>query len=152
MTITETSQFFEKLLKQTDRKREIRVYKGYITILTNLKNRDLSKGQISLIEDELKSFKLKSNAKNKRRYYSKKLQILKQFLKDKFSLISEGYYTAIGMSLGMCFGVAIGTTFGASGNSIGLALGMFIGLVIGRYKDMEAEKENRVLKTKGSSL
>jgi hypothetical protein len=25
-------------------------------------------------------------------------------------------------------------------------------LVIGRYKDMEAEKENRVLKTKGSSL
>jgi len=147
MTITETSQFFEKLLKQTDRKREIRVYKGYITILTNLKNRDLSKGQISLIEDELKS-----NAKNKRRYYSKKLQILKQFLKDKFSLISEGYYTAIGMSLGMCFGVAIGTTFGASGNSIGLALGMFIGLVIGRYKDMEAEKENRVLKTKGSSL
>ena len=152
MTITETSQFFEKLLKQTDRKREIRVYKGYITILTNLKNRDLSKGQISLIEDELKSFQLKSNAKNKRRYYSKKLQILKQFLKDKFSLISEGYYTAIGMSLGMCFGVAIGTTFGASGNSIGLALGMFIGLVIGRYKDMEAEKENRVLKTKGSSL
>ena len=147
MTITETSQFFEKLLKQTNRKREIRVYKGYITILTNLKNRDLSKGQISLIEDELKS-----NAKNKRRYYSKKLQILKQFLKDKFSLISEGYYTAIGMSLGMCFGVAIGTTFGASGNSIGLALGMFIGLVIGRYKDMEAEKENRVLKTKGSSL
>ena len=152
MTITETSQFFEKLLKQTDRKREIRVYKGYITILTNLKNRDLSKGQISLIEDELKSFKLKSNAKNKRRYYSKKLQILKQLLKDKFSLISEGYYTAIGMSLGMCFGVAICTTFGASGNSIGLALGMFIGLVIGRYKDMEAEKENRVLKTKGSSL
>ena len=152
MTITETSQFFEKLLKQTDRKREIRVYKGFITILTNLKNRKLSEGQISLIENELKTFTLKSNPKNKRRYYSRQLNIFKEFLKAEFSLISEGYYTAIGMSLGMCFGVAIGTSFGASGNSIGLAMGMLIGLAIGRHKDMEAEKENRVLKTKGSSL
>ena len=152
MTITETSQFFEKLLKQTERKREIRVYKGFIKILTNLKNRKLSEKQVSLIENELKTFTLKSNPKNKRRYYSKQLNIFKEFLKAEFSLISEGYYTAIGMSLGMCFGVAIGTSFGASGNSIGLAMGMFIGLIIGRHKDMEAEKENRVLKTKGSSL
>ena len=152
MTITETTQFFEKLLKQTDRKREIRVYKGFMTILTNLKNRKLSEGQVFLIENELKTFALKSNPKNKRSYYSKQLNVFKEFLKAEFSLISEGYYTAIGMSLGMCFGVAIGTSFGASGNSIGLAMGMFIGLIIGRHKDMEAEKENRVLKTKGSTL
>jgi hypothetical protein len=152
MTITETTQFFEKLIKQTDSKRELRVYKAFSTILINLKNRNLSVGQISLIETELKSFALKSDPKNNRRYYSKKLTIFKQFLKDEFSFISEGYYTAIGMSLGMCFGVAIGTSFGASGNGIGLAVGMFIGLAIGRHKDMEAEKENRVLKTKGSSL
>ena len=152
MTITETSQFFEKLLKQTDRKREIRVYKGFITILTNLKNRKLSEGQISLIENELKNFALKSNPKNKRRYYAKQLNTFKEFLKDEFSFISVGYYTAIGMSLGTCFGVAIGTSFGASGNGIGLALGMCIGIIIGRYKDTAAEKENRVLKTKGSTL
>jgi len=152
MTITETTQFFEKLLKQTDRKREIRVYKGFITILTNLQNRKLSEGQISLVENELTTFALKSNPKNKRSYYSKQLNVFKEFLKAEFSLISEGYYTAIGMSLGMCFGVAIGNSFGASGNSIGLVMGMFIGLIVGRHKDMEAEKENRVLKTKGSSL
>lgn len=152
MTIIETSEFFEKLVNQTNRKREIRVYKGFITILTNLKNRKLSEGQVSLIENELKNLALKSNPKNNRRYYSKKLTIFKGFLKDEFSFISKGYYTAIGMSLGMCFGVAIGNNFGASGNSLGLILGMLIGLAIGRYKDMEAEKENRVLKTKGSSL
>jgi hypothetical protein len=152
MTITETAEFFEKLLKQTDRKREIRVYKSFITILTNLKSRKLSEGQVSLIENKIKIFALKSNPKNKRRYYSKQLNVFKDFLKEEFSLISEGYYTAIGMSLGMCFGVAIGTSFGASGNSIGLATGMLIGIVIGRHKDMEAEKEGRVLKTKGSSL
>ncbi len=152
MTIIETTQFFEKLLNQTDRRREIKVYKAFITILTNLKSRDLSEGQLSLIESEIKTFKLNSNPKNKRRYYSKMLNNFMQFLKTEFSFISEGYYTAIGMSLGMCFGVAIGTSFGASGNAMGLALGMIIGLAIGRYKDMEAEKENRVLKTKGSSL
>ena len=152
MTIAETTQFFEKLLKQTDRKREIRVYKGFIAILINLKNRELSEGQVSLIENELKHFALKLNLKNKRKYYSKQLNVFKEFLKAEFSLISEGYYTSISMSLGMCFGVAIGTSFGASGNSIGLAMGMFIGLIIGRHKDMEAEKENRVLKTKGSTL
>ena len=152
MTIIETSQFFEKLLKQANSKRERRVYKEYITILKNLNNRDFKERQVSLIEDELKTFKLKSNQKNKRRYYSKKLTIFKQFLKDEFSLISEGYYTAIGMSLGMCFGLAIGTSFGVSGNSIGLAVGMFIGIAIGRHKDMEAEKENKVLKTRGTNL
>jgi len=120
--------------------------------LTNLKSRKLSEGQVSLIENKIKIFALKSNPKNKRRYYSKQLNVFKDFLKEEFSLISEGYYTAIGMSLGMCFGVAIGTSFGASGNSIGLATGMLIGIVIGRHKDMEAEKEGRVLKTKGSSL
>jgi hypothetical protein len=152
MTIIETTQFFEKLLNQTDRRREIKVYKTFITILTNLKNRDLSADQLSLIESEIKALKLNSNPNNKRRYYSKMLTNFTKFLKTEFSFISEGYYTAIGMSLGMCFGVAIGTTFGASGNAMGLALGMIIGLAIGRYKDMEAEKENRVLKTKGSSL
>jgi hypothetical protein len=152
MTIIETTQFFEKQLKQTDRRREIKVYKAFITILTNLKSRDLSEGQLSIVESEIKTFKLNSNPKNKRRYFSKMLNKFTQFLKTEFSFISEGHYTAIGMSLGMCFGVAIGTSFGASGNAMGLALGMIIGLAIGRYKDMEAEKENRVLKTKGSSL
>ena len=74
--------------------------------------------------------------------------LFKAYLKEEFSLISEGYYTAIGMSLGMCFGVAIGTVFGVSGNSIGFALGMLIGLAIGRNMDIEAEKQNRVLLTK----
>lgn len=70
-------------------------------------------------------------------------------MKDELSLISEGYYTAIGMSLGMSFGVAIGASFGEStGIALGISLGMLIGLAIGRNKDAEAEKQGRVLKTK----
>ena len=69
-------------------------------------------------------------------------------VKEEFSLISEGYYTALGMSLGMCFGVAIGAGFGGASVSVGVSLGMLIGLVIGRTKDVEAEKQNSQMKQK----
>jgi len=148
MTIIEASSFFEKLLKEANNKREIRVYKSFNTILSNLRNRDLTEDELMSIETELKTFDLKSNPENKRKYFSKKLSDFKAYLKEEFSLITEGYYTALGMSLGMCFGVAIGTSFGAPSTSIGLAVGMAIGLAIGRNKDLEAEKQNRVLRTK----
>lgn len=147
MNIIEASSFFEKLLKQTESKREIKIYSNFIAILSNLKNRDLSNDELLSIENEIEALNLNSNPENKRKYFGKKLNDFKAYLKKEFSLISEGYYTAIGMSLGMCFGVAIGTSFGTSNISIGLVIGMLIGLVIGRSKDKEAEKQNRVLKT-----
>jgi hypothetical protein len=70
------------------------------------------------------------------------LNEFKKYLKDKFSLISKGYYTAIGISLGVAFGAAFGSIYGL-GN--GLTLGMLIGLVIGAILDSEAKKQNRVL-------
>lgn len=100
------------------------------------------------IENELKILNLKSNPESKRKYFGKKLNDFKAYLKKEFSLIPYGYYTGIGMSLEMCFGVAIGASFGTSNISIGLVIGMLIGLVIGRAKDQEAEKQNRVLKTR----
>lgn len=148
MNIIEASGFFEKLLKETDNKREIKIYRSFITILSNLKSRDLLDDQLLSIEGELNILNLKSYPENKRKYFNKKLKAFKVYLKEEFSLVSDGYYTALGMSLGMCFGVAIGTSFGASGTSMGFALGMLIGLAIGRTKDLEAEKENRVLRTK----
>ena len=92
---------------------------------------------------------LKSNSENKKRHFRTKLNAFKTYLKDEFSLISEGYYTAIGLGIGMSFGVAIGASFGEStGIALGISFGMIIGLVIGRNKDAEAEKQGRVLKTK----
>lgn len=101
------------------------------------------------IEVALEALNLKSNPKNKKRYFSKKLNEFKKYLQKELSLISEGYYTANCMSMGMSFGVAIGASFGEStGIAIGISFGMIIGLVIGRNKDAEAEKQGRVLKTK----
>lgn len=148
MTIIETIEFFERLLKEASSKREIRIYNSFIGILSNLKNRDLSNDELQMIQKEIDTLDFKANHKNKRKSFSKKLNLFKKYLKEKFDLISEGYYTAIGMSLGMCFGVAIGSSLGSLGVSSGLAFGMLIGILIGRTKDNEAKKQNRVLSTK----
>jgi len=149
MTINNTISFFESLLNKTNKKSEIKIYKDFITILSNLKYRELTEQQYHSIEKELDSLKLKSNPNKKKRYFGKQLNEFKKYLKDELSLISEGYYAAIGIGLGMSFGVAIGASFGESiGIALGISFGMIIGLVIGRNKDIEAEKQGRVLKTK----
>jgi hypothetical protein len=114
-----------------------------------LKNRELEEHQLKSIERELDIIKLNSNPENKKRHFNKKLNEFKKYLQEEFSLISEGYYTTIGISIGMSLGVAIGASFGEStGIALGISFGMIIGLVIGRNKDAEAEKQGRVLKTK----
>lgn len=148
MTITEATTFFETLLNETENKNQIKIYSEFIAILVNLKSRDLSEEDLLSIENEIKNMGLNAIPEKKRQFFSKKLNAFKAYLKEKFALVSEGYYMSIGMALGMCFGVAIGASFGALGISMGVSLGMIVGLTIGRTKDQEAEKQNRVLKTK----
>ncbi len=149
MTINDTIKFFESLLIQTDKKSEIKIYENFIATLSDLSDRELTEEQFQSIEVELDNLKLKSNPKNKKRYFSKKLNEFKKYLQKELSLISEGYYTAICMSMGMCFGVAFGASFGEStGIALGVSFGMLIGLTIGRVMDAEAKKQGRVLKTK----
>ena len=149
MTINDTIKFFESLLIQTDKKSEIKIYENFIATLSDLSDRELTEEQFQSIEIALETLNLKSNPKNKKRYFSKKLNEFKKYLQKELSLISEGYYTAICMSMGMCFGVAFGASFGEStGIALGVSFGMLIGLTIGRVMDAEAKKQGRVLKTK----
>jgi len=148
MNINEASDLLKDLVSQTDRKSELKIYHNFIGILTALKNRDLTREEARSIEEELDLLKLKEYPENKKKYLRRKLNEFKIYLKAEFSLISEGYYTGIGLALGMSFGVAIGASiFGpSSGSGLGISLGMVVGLIIGRTMDSKAEKENRVLK------
>jgi hypothetical protein len=149
MTIINALNFFESLLSKTNKKSEIKIYKYFIAILSDLKNRELAENQIQSIEKELDILELNTNPKNKKGFYSKKLIDFKNYLKKEFSLISEGYYAAIGIGVGMSLGIALGASFGEStGIAIGISLGMAFGLIIGLNMDAQAEKQNRVLKTK----
>jgi len=150
MTINNTIIFFKSILTQTIKKSEIKIYENFIGILSDLKNRDLTKEQLRCIEEELENLKLKEIPENRKKYFRRKLNEFQKYLKDEFSLTTKGYYESIGMSMGMVFGISIGASvFGAgSGVSTGLMFGMLIGFIIGRYMDSEAEKKNLVLKTK----
>jgi hypothetical protein len=145
MKLNEASDYFEDLRIGTNKKSEIRVYESFIRLISNLVNRNLTNEELQSIEIKLDELDLKSNPANSIKYFRKRLNEFKKHLKDRLSLISEGYYTAIGLSLGVAFGAAFGSIFGM-GN--GIAIGMICGLAIGAYLDYEAKKHNRVLESK----
>ncbi len=149
MTINNATNYFETLLSRAIKKSEIKIYENFIGILSELKNRNLTEEQLRSIEVELGILKLKEIPENRRKYLRRKLNKFKIFLREELSLISEGYYTSIGMTLGISFGIVFGTMFDETfGVSMGLGFGVLIGLIIGRTMDSQAEKQNRVLKTK----
>lgn len=149
MKIVEATILFESFKNETSKKSELKIYESFIGILLDLDNRKLTAEQLQLIEEELDTIELKADVKNQRRYLSKKLENFKAFLKNELSLISEGYYSALGISLGMTFGAAFGVVFDNSvGVTYGVSLGLILGLIIGKALDSHAEKQNRVLKVK----
>ncbi|WP_421764798.1 hypothetical protein [Ekhidna sp.] len=154
MKLSEALDFFKDLIEKTNDKSESKVYQGFINILSNLKNRELTEQQLNSIELKLDSLDLLANSENRKKYLKRKLNEFTTYLNKEFSFITEGYYTGIGMVYGMMFGsgmgLVLGTAFGAGiGTAIGLStgtgIGMVFGMMFGAAKDAEAKKQNRVL-------
>ena len=153
MSINKTVNYFRNLVTGTVKKPEIRLYEKYIAVLSDLKNKDLSENQLTSIEAALTELKLDANTGNRKKYLQKQFENFSKYLKKEFSFIIEGYYTTMGIALGVLFGTVCGSVFGSLferslGISLGISFGLLIGVVVGKYLDAEAEKQNRVLKTK----
>ena len=93
MTINTAHTLFETLESETSKKSELKVYTKFLHILSELKTRDFSEGEIKAVEKELDSLALEANPKNRKRYYTKALNKFETYLKDIFSLTTSGYYT-----------------------------------------------------------
>ena len=150
MSITDAIDFLKKLSKETNNKRELRIYKDFITILSNLINRDFSEEQVLQIENEIETLNLKSNPENKKLYFNKKMTAFKQFLKTEYSLVPKGYYTNMGIGLGTSFGVlfvvVVLSSFERSmGISFGIMAGMLIGLILGHYMDTQVKEAGKAI-------
>ena len=150
MTIQETYNFIESLKNETTNNSEIKVYENFLKILTKLKGRAFSQGEIQSIETELGSFNLESNPENRKKYFNKLLKKFKDYLKERHSLISAGYYTNIGITTGAAFGIIAGVIIGerfekSLGIALGIGIGMLIGLFTGRNKDSQAKASGKVL-------
>ncbi len=153
MSISKTVNYLRNLITGTQKKADIRLYEKYIALLSDLENKDLSEEQLSSIEETLNELKLDADTENRKKYLQKQFEKFSGYLKKEFSFITEGYYTTMGVAFGLLFGTAFGTIFGSLferslGISLGASFGLIIGVVVGKYLDTEAEKQNRVLRTK----
>ena len=150
MTLQAAYNFIENLKTETTKKSEIKVYEKFLHILSELKIRGLSNDEIQSIETKLDSLNLKSNPKNRKKYFKKVLSTFEKYLRDTFSLTTKRYYTELGIALGASFGILFGVVFLSSwersmGISLGLIIGSGIGGAIGRSMDTKAIAEGKVI-------
>ena len=107
------------------------------------------KSDVSVYVEKLKN--LEGVSKGFRKEYSKSVQRFVSHFQKKHGLVTEGFYTALFMSVGMSIGVAIGLSFGvaldnpAAGLPIGIGAGMTLGIAIGAGKDKKVKDEGKVI-------
>ena len=150
MTIKNAIDLFKGLETETTKKSEIRVYKEFIEILTNVENRTFTTSEVESLEKELDALELNSIVTNKKRHFKKALQHFKKYLKDTFSLITKGYYTALGITFGASTGLIFGIIFlsgleRSMGISIGISIGTFIGIIISSYLESQAKASGNLI-------
>ncbi len=156
MSINETLDLFKKLLTDTPQKREMRIYKRFIGLLSGLSKMELTEEQQQQVEEYINGLQLEAKSDRKHSYFTKKYTLFTHFLKSEFSFVTEGYYTAIGLSIGLSLGVGLGVSFGSIGGgtgisigiSMGAGIGMVAGMLVGAALDAEAKKNGKVLITK----
>ena len=150
MTLNSANNLFERLNKESTKKSEIKVYEKFLDILSKLKNRELPKDDIKLIEMKLDHLNLESNPPNRKKFFKKALSQFEKYLKETFSLTSKGYYADLGIALGSSFGILFGVVFlwnweRSLGISLGLIAGMGIGRAIGIAMDSQAKTAGNML-------
>lgn len=152
MKIKETLQFFLNLRSNSIEKSKIKVYDKYIGILYDLTNRDLTHNQIQSIESKLETLNLNVESDHNKKYLIDKLSEFQKFLKERLTLVSEGYYAEIGAGTGIIIGSIFSVLFqselGAYTFLIGINGGIILGAILGRMKDSKAKKQGNVLITK----
>lgn len=150
MTIQEAYNIVENLKNKNANKSQIKAYSSFLEILSKLKGRDFSEGEIKSIETELDNLTLTSDLAENKKNFKKILTDFKEYLKENHSLITSGYYSSIGVSMGAAFGVVAGVLIGerferSQGIALGISFGILIGLFIGRYMDNMAAAEGKVI-------
>ena len=150
MTLRNTLNFLGDLVTKTSKKSEIKVYQEFIQIIGYLEKKELTETEVQAIEAELDTLNLDSALAPQRKQLKKALQHFKAFLKETYSLTSEGYYTNMGVGLGSSFGIVFGLVILSGferslGLSVGIGIGMMIGLIIGRKMDAQAKASGKMI-------
>jgi len=139
--------FLKNQLSKTRDKSEIRIFKKFIAILSNLKEKELTQEQLNAIESYIKYLELEKIPSYSNNLFEQKLSKFKKYLKTKLRFVPKNYYTRIGISFAIPF--TIGFTFAANGisitNKIGIIVTALLLIGIGKILDLRIHKQNRSL-------
>jgi len=150
MTLKNALNLFNRLVSETNKKSEIKVYRDFIKILTHLENKGFTQAEIQSIETELDNLALNSANTIKIKQLKKSLQQFKKYLKDTFSLITKGHYTNLGITFGASIGLVFGVIFlqdleRSLGISLGISAGTLIGIIIAGYLESQAKTAGKLI-------
>ncbi len=150
MTIKNATDFFNRLVSETTKKSEIKVYRDFIKILSNLENRSFTKSEVQSIETELDALALYNTTTNKIKHFKKALQQFKRYLKETFSLITKGDYIILGITIGSSAGLLFGIIFLSGlersfGIPLGVSVGTLIGIIIASYLESKAKASGNLI-------
>lgn len=111
-TIEETSNlkgtiiFLKRQLSKTKDKTEMKTFEKFISILSNLKEKELSEAQLTKIESYITYLELEKIPSFSNEIFKQKLTKFKKFLKNKLKLVPTNYYTTLAVSFAVSFAVA----------------------------------------------
>ena len=109
-------------------------------------------GQCQLYQQEMSSLAnnlgnlIQLDNKERRKAYLQSLNGMVKHLQKQHKLVTEGYYTGIGLAIGAGIGAALGPLSDKIG--AGLPIGIGIGMAIGAALESKARKEGRIISTK----
>lgn len=137
--------FLKRQLSKTSDKTEIRTFKKFIAVLSDLKEKELTQEQLNAIESYIKYLELEKIPSYSNNLFKQKLSKLRKYLKTKLRFVPKNYYTRIGISFATPF--TIGFTFAANGiamtNKIGIIVMALLLIGIGKVLDLRIQKQNR---------
>ncbi|QHI35061.1 hypothetical protein IMCC3317_04070 [Kordia antarctica] len=111
-TIEETSDlkgtiiFLKRQLSKTKDNAEIKTFEKFISILSNLKEKELPQEQLTKIESYITYLELEKIPSFNNEIFKQKLTKFKRFLKKKLKLVPNNYYTTYAISFAASFAIA----------------------------------------------
>ncbi|MDC7998027.1 helix-turn-helix domain-containing protein [Gilvibacter sediminis] len=135
--------YLKKQLANSSVKSEVKTFEKFISLLENLKDKDLNSQQQEAIDSYLRYLELEKIPSISNEVYKQKFTKFKKFLKSKLRFVPEKYYTTMGFSFAISFvvGLLVTKAIGLEFILIGAAI-----IITCVFMDLRIKSQGRALR------
>ena len=146
-SLTDTIIFFKKLLSKTNKKTEVKIFKNYISLLTELKKKELAEEQYTTIESYLKFLELEKIPSYSIDLYKDRLKKFKKHLKSNLKFVPNNLYGSLSISFAVPFAISFWVQKNLSTQfKLIVSILCIMIIAIGHFVDYRIKKQGRSLK------